>query len=346
MTDLTAAALAALVGGRLLGDGERLIRGIGDLRTAGPDRIGFVRHPRYAPAAAATKAGAVLVAEPLETPASQIVVADVDVAFAKVSSHFHPLPLAKQHSVHPTAVVHPEAQLDAPVSVGPHAVIGKSRIGTGSVVMAGAVVGDGVVLGQGCVLYPHATLYDGVRLGNRVVAHAQVVVGSDGFGYAREGATWIKVPQLGSVVVEDDVELGAGTAIDRGTIGNTRIGARTKLDNLCHIAHNCNIGCDVVMAAGVKIAGSTTIGDRCVFAGSVGIAGHLQIAADVRLGGDTVVLSELLEAGDYMGYPVMKKRRWMRYLHAIGDFLDMRTDYVVRRRNEGKERHGPEREGR
>jgi UDP-3-O-[3-hydroxymyristoyl] glucosamine N-acyltransferase len=332
MTDLTVAALAALVGGRLLGDGERIIRGIGDLRTAGQDRIGFVRHPRYAALAATTQAGAVLLAEPLATSASQIVVGDVDVAYAKVANHFHPQPLATAHAVHPTAVVHPEAMLEAPVQIGPHAVVGKSRIGAGTVLQAGVVVGDGVVMGRGCVLYPHATVYCGARLGDRVVLHAQAVVGSDGFGYAREGTTWIKVPQLGGVVLENDVELGAGTAVDRGTIGDTRIGARSKLDNHCHVAHNCNIGCDVVMAAGVRIAGSTAVGDRCVFAGNVGIGGHLQIAADVRLGGQSVVLRDVREPGDYMGDPLMEKKKWMRHQHAMQEFLEIRTDFVLRQR--------------
>ena len=332
MTHVTVAAIAALVGGRLVGDGEHCIVGIGDLRSAGPDRIGFVRHARYAAAAIASRVGALLVAEPLATAASQIVVADVDVAYAKVATHFHPLPRAQAHSVHPTAIVHPEAKLESPVEIGPRAVVGRCTIGAGTVLMAGAVVGDGAWLGQDCVVYPNATIYHGVRLGNRVVLHANAVVGSDGFGYAREGTTWLKVPQLGAVVVEDDVELGAGTVVDRGAIGNTRIGARCKLDNLCHIAHNCNIGADCVMAAGVKIAGSTTIGDRCVFAGSVGITGHITIAADVRLGGDTTVLEDLLEPGDYMGHPFMEKRRWMRTMRAIRELVDMRADWKAGRR--------------
>jgi UDP-3-O-[3-hydroxymyristoyl] glucosamine N-acyltransferase len=158
------------------------------------------------------------------------------------------------------------------------------------------------------------------------------VIGSDGFGYAREGTTWLKVPQLGTVLVEDDVEFGAGTAIDRGTIGNTRIGARTKMDNHCHVAHNCNIGCDVVMAAGSMVAGSSTVGDRCVFGGNAAAAGHLTIGADVRLGGGTIVLRDLLEAGDYMGCPVMEKRKWMRTQHAFHDLLEMRDSYQAQKR--------------
>jgi UDP-3-O-[3-hydroxymyristoyl] glucosamine N-acyltransferase len=325
MTDLTVAALAAMVNGRLIGDGERCIRGLGDLRSAGPEQIGFVRHLSYAPAAAVTRAGALLVTEPLTTPASQIVVGDVDIAFAKVAGHFHPQPSARQHEVHPTAVVHPEAQLEAPVSVGPRAVVGRCRIGAGSVVMAGAVVGDDAVLGPGCVLYPNATLYHGVRLGARVIVHSNAVVGSDGFGYAHEGERWLKVPQLGTVEIGDDVELGANTAVDRATLGATRIGSGCKIDNLCHIAHNCEIGPNTVMAAGCLVAGSTKLGARCVVGGSVAVSGHLVIGPDVRIAGASAVLQDIAEPGDYMGYPLMDKRQWLRTLQVLRELPERRT---------------------
>jgi UDP-3-O-[3-hydroxymyristoyl] glucosamine N-acyltransferase len=326
MTHVTVAALAELVSGRVLGDAGRRIVGLGDLRSAGPDRIGFVRETRYHAAAKATRAGAVLTATELDTPASQIVVADVDVAYAKVAAHFHPVQRATEHSIHPTAVVDPAAELERPVQIGPRAVLGACRIGAGTVVAAGAVIGDGSVLGRDCHVYPNATLYPGVQLGNRVTVHANAVLGGDGFGYAREGAKWIKVPQLGTTVIDDDVEIGAGTAIDRATLGATHVGARTKIDNLCHIAHNCVIGADCVMAANVGIAGSTTVGDRCVIAGSVGISGHLSIAADVRLGGGSVVLKDVPEAGDYMGHPLMLKRRFLRLLRVLRGLVPDRDD--------------------
>jgi UDP-3-O-[3-hydroxymyristoyl] glucosamine N-acyltransferase len=317
MTETTVAALADLVAGRLIGDGGRRIVGLGDLRTAGPDRIGFVREARYRALAKTTRAGAVLTGAEITTSASQIVVGDVDVAFAKVASHFHPLPRAAALAVHPTAVVDPGAQIDGPVQIGPRAVVGRCRIGAGSVIGAGVVIGDGSSLGRDCLLHPNATIYPGVELGARVIVHSNAVIGSDGFGYAREGSTWVKVPQLGTVVIGDDVEIGAGTAIDRGTLGATRIGPRTKIDNLCHVAHNCSIGADCAMAAGVMIAGSTVVGDRCVFAGNVGISGHVQIGSDVRLAGGTVILRDVPEPGDYMGHPVMKKRRFLRLLRVL-----------------------------
>ena len=326
MTDATVAALASLVGGRLVGDGARVIAGLGDLRTAGPDRIGFVRDASYNALAATTRAGALLSARELQTAASQIVVADVDVAFAKVATHFHPTPRAVEHLVHGTAVVDPGAEIEAPVSIGPRAVVGRCRIGSGSVLMPGVTVGDGARIGRDCVLYPNVVVYPGSQLGDRVILQAGAVVGSDGFGYARDGATWIKVPQLGVVILEDDVELGVGTAVDRGTLGSTRIGARTKLDNLCHIAHNCVVGSDVVMAAGCMIAGSTTVGDRCVLAGSVGVSGHLKIAADVRLGGGSVVLRDVPKAGDFMGHPLLEKRQSFRLLRILRGLVDRSRD--------------------
>lgn len=317
MTEASVAELAELVAGRLVGDGARRIVGLGDLRTAGADRIGFVRDARYAAAAKATRAGALLTESELATAASQIVVDDVDVAYAKVALRFHPVPRAVAHAIHPTAVVDPAAVLEEPVQIGPRAVVGKSRVGAGTVVGAGVVIGDGCSIGRDCFFHPNATVYGAVQIGQRVLVHANAVLGSDGFGYAREAGRWIKVPQLGTTVIEDDVEVGAGTTIDRATLGVTRIGARTKIDNLCHIAHNCTIGQDVAIAANCGIAGSTSVGDRCVIAGNVGISGHLTIGPDVRLGGGTVVLKDVTEPGDYMGHPLLEKRRFLRLLRVL-----------------------------
>lgn len=317
MTEVTVAALAELVGGRLVGDGSRSVVGLADLRTARSDQIGFVRHARYYEMAAATEAGALLALEEFPTKAALIVVPDVDVAYAKVATWFHPLPLANEHRIHPRAWVHPEAQLEAPVMVGANASVGKCRIGAGTSVMAGVTIGDGAVIGKDCLFHPNSCVGHDVVVGDRVILQPGAVVGSDGFGYAREGAKWIKVPQLGTVVLRDDVEVGASTTIDRGTLGVTTIGRGTKLDNLVHIAHNCTIGEDVVMAAGAMVAGSTVLGDRCVLAGQVGISGHLKIASDCRFAGDTVVLKDIEQSGDYMGHPVMAKRKYLRLMREL-----------------------------
>jgi UDP-3-O-[3-hydroxymyristoyl] glucosamine N-acyltransferase len=284
-----------------------------------------VRDSSFQQFAAATRVGAFLTTSELSTSVSQIVVDDVAVAYAKVALHFHPVPKANVHRVHPTAVVDPAAELEAPVEIGPHAVVGRCRIGAGSVVMAGATIGDDCVLGRDTVIHPRATLYHRVRLGDRVIVHAGAVLGSDGFGYALDGTHWIKVPQLGELRIDDDCEIGAGTAVDRGTLGSTHIGARCKIDNLCHIAHNCVLGTDVVAAAGCKVAGSTVIGSRVVLAGGVGISGHLKIADDVRLGGGSIVLQDMPEAGDFMGHPVMEKKQYFRLLRTLRGMAERRT---------------------
>jgi len=319
----TVSSLAALLGGRFVGNGALPIVGVADLRMAGADRIGFVRDVKYRDAARSTRLGALIVYEELDTQAAQIVVEDVALAFAKVALHFHPVPRAKQHSIHPTATVHPEAQLEAPVEIGPNAVLGKVKVGAGTVIMAGAFVGDGTKIGRDCVLYPRVVCYHGLSLGDRVVIHSGAVIGSDGFGYARDGAKWTKVPQLGSVRIDDDVEIGANCTIDRGAIGDTKIGARTKIDNLCHFGHNCVVGEDGAFAGATFVAGSTVFGDRVTMAGHVSIGGHRKIGDDVRIGGNSCVLFDVEEAGDYMGYPLVEKRKWIRLMTAQRDLLEL-----------------------
>ncbi len=336
----TVSSLAGLVGGHVVGDGARCIVGVADLRMASADQIGFVRDQMYREAARASKAGALITYEVLETDAAQIVVADVGLAFAKVALHFHPMPRAHGHSIHPTAVIAPEAEIEGPVEIGPHAVVGRARIGAGAVIMAGASVGDSCRIGRECVLYPRVTCYHGVVFGDRVVIHAGTVIGSDGFGYARDGVRFVKVPQLGSVRIDDDVEIGANCTIDRGTIGDTRIGARTKIDNLCHVGHNCVIGQDCAFAGATFLAGSTVFGDRVILAGHVAVAGHLRIADDVRIGGNSCVLRDVDRSGDFMGHPLMEKKRWFRVLGAQRELLDLQDGVEALRKDLDRLRSG------
>ena len=344
MTELTARALADLVGGRLIGDANRVITGIGDLRHAAPGQVGFVRDPRYAAAAKATRAGALLVSAELETAAVQIVVGNVDAAFVRIAQHFHPMPRAATHAVHPTAVVDPEAVLEAPVSIGANAVVGRSRIGKGSVVMANVTIGDDCELGQDCVLRPGVVLYDLTRTGDRFFAHGNVVIGSDGFGYAPVGHVWEKVPQLGGVRIGDDVEFGAGSVVDRGAVNDTVIGNGCKFDNLCHIAHNAVIGDNCVMAAGSMVAGSTTVGENNVWGGKCGAGGHLTIAAGVRMAGGTQAMKSVRVAGEYMGYPHMDKKTYLRAHKALADLPEIRAWWKAQREQQG-EPHGDQQGG-
>lgn len=321
----TVGSLARLVGGVVHGDAEHVIAGVGDLRFSGKDRIGFLRDPKLTEAARVSQIGALLVAAPVETDANQVVVAEVDVAFARVAQRFHPLPSASTHAVAATACVHPDAFLEAPVDVGPGAVVGKgARIGAGTIIGAGAVVGEDCRVGRASVLYPRVVLYPGVVVGDRVVIHAGAVVGSDGFGYAREkSGAWVKWPQLGTVIVEDDVELGANVTVDRATLGSTRIGRGSKVDNLVHVGHNCQLGEHVAIAALSALAGSVTVGDRVQLGGHTVAGGHIKIAADARIGGNSGIVNDVPDRGDYMGYPLVEKARWARVLRTLGRLPDL-----------------------
>jgi UDP-3-O-[3-hydroxymyristoyl] glucosamine N-acyltransferase len=321
----TVGSLATLVNGVVHGDAARPIVGVGDLRIAGPDRIGFLRNPAYAEAAKVAKIGALIVAEPIETQAAQIVVKSVDAAFARVALQFHPVPVATEHRIEPGAVVHPDAVLEAPVQIGSCAVVEKgARLGAGTVLFAGAVVGAGCRVGRQCTLYARAVLYPGVTLGDRVIVHSGAVVGADGFGYARdEAGAWIKWPQLGDVVIEDDVELGANVTIDRAALGTTRIGRGTKLDNLVHIGHNCVLGEHVAVAGLSALAGSVTVGNRVQIGGHTVSAGHLHLVDDVRIAGNSAIVASVTEPGDWMGSPLMEKGRWLRTMRSLGQLVDI-----------------------
>lgn len=325
----TVEQLAEVVNGTVIGDGTREVRGIATLDAAGPGDIAFVRDAAYRAMAASSAAGAVLVPEDLGIEAVQVVVDDVGGAFARIAQTLHPRPVATTARIHPTAAVDPAAALDDPVEVGPHATIGAgAAIGARSIVHAGAVVGEGVRVGREVILHPRVVLYPGVVLGDRVTIHAGTVVGSDGFGYARQGGSWHRVPQVGGVEIADDVDIGANSAIDCGTMEPTRIGRGTKLDNLIHVGHNCEIGEHNAIAASAALAGSTRLGNDVILAGHVVSAGHLEVAAGTRVGGNSVILRTVDEAGDYMGYPLMRKRQWVRTLHMLEDLIHRRRARV------------------
>lgn len=322
--EATVGELAALVGGTVVGEVAAAMRGVADLRKAGERDVGFVREARYVELARASGAGCIVVPEDLGLRQPQIVVADAHLAFARIATHFHPRPTAHEHAIHATACVDPSAELEPPVAIGPHAMVGAStRIGRGSVLMAGACVGAGVRLGRDCLLYPRVVVYDGVEIGDRVTLHAGCVVGSDGFGYVPDRGAWSKIPQIGTVRIDDDVEIGANTAIDRGALGETRIGAGTKIDNLVHIGHNCVLGRDNAIAGFSAFSGSTVLGDRVTVAGHTVFAGHCKVASDTRIGGNSVVYGDIAEAGDYIGYPLMSKPRWARTLRVLAALADL-----------------------
>jgi UDP-3-O-[3-hydroxymyristoyl] glucosamine N-acyltransferase len=278
----TVASLAQLVGGEVIGEGATTIAGINDLRSAQPDQISFLGNPKYEADAQASRAAAILVSAK-DAPRfsfTRIVVASPSAAFATISALFAPPPVPDEPGVHPTAVVAPDVVLGEGVSVGPHAVLSAGvRVGVGCVIGANCFIGVQSVLGEGTRLHPLVTVRERSVIGARVILHSGVVVGSDGFGYEFDRATsrHVKIPHTGHVQIDDDVEIGANTTIDRGRFGRTHIAEGAKIDNLVQIAHNVTIGAHSIVVAQTGISGSTSLGRYVTLAGQVGLAGHLKI---------------------------------------------------------------------
>ncbi len=284
---LTLAEVAKLVGGTLAGgDPTSFVIGINTLADANVDQLSFLTNPKYARYLKDCQAAAVLIdkdkAAGLNSPLPLILCADAYLAFALLVKHFAPPIPRSARGVHPTAVVEDSAELGDGVSIGANAYIGsKVRLGGGVTIGVGCYIGEGTTLGGESYLHPNVTLREGCVIGARVIIHAGTVIGSDGFGYAKDGAKQVKIPQIGIVEIGDDVEIGANCSIDRAALGVTRIGRGTKIDNLVQIAHNVVIGEDSVIISQVGISGSTELGDRVILAGQTGVTGHLKIGNDV-----------------------------------------------------------------
>jgi UDP-3-O-[3-hydroxymyristoyl] glucosamine N-acyltransferase len=282
--------IAALVAGIVEGDGSREIWGAASLENAGPGDLCFAEGSRAVTRAAHSAAGCILVPEGVRVPGhTTIAVASPKLAFIRAAARLVP-PAATLPGIHPSAVVSPSARLAADVSVGPQAVIEDDvEVGGGSRIGPGVVLGSGSRVGSACVLHPGVTIYPGAWLGDRVVIHAGAVIGSDGFGYVFAEGRYYKFPQIGKVVIEDDVEIGSNTTVDRGSLGTTRIGQGTKIDNLCQIAHNVSIGRHCVIAGMTGISGSTEVGDYVVMGGQVAVGDHVRIEERAVVGGASVI---------------------------------------------------------
>ncbi len=303
---LTVAAIAQRLQGKLEGDGELLISSLSGIREAQPGQLSFIINPRYAPAAANTKASAVIVGEDWQRPcpATLIRVRNPDKAFAEVAQWFAPPPILFPPGIHPSASIAPDAQLGPEIFIGPHCVVeAGAAIGARSILVAGCYIGAHTIIGEDCKFYPQVSVREYARIGNRVIIHNGAVIGSDGFGYTQEGAQRRKIPQIGIVVIGDDVEIGANVTIDRARFGQTRIGHGVKIDNLVQIAHNVVIGDNSVLVAQVGISGSTAIGERTVLAGQVGVTGHLVIGSDVIVGAQSGVSKDVPSGTFVWGSP-------------------------------------------
>jgi UDP-3-O-[3-hydroxymyristoyl] glucosamine N-acyltransferase len=307
--------LAERFGLELRGDGSTPIHGVGTLAGAGAGQLGFLANPKYRKELAATAASAVVLsaddAEGCVVPC--LVAKSPYVAFAKIAALFDAEP-APQPGIHPSAVVAGDAEVDPGAQVGPFTVIGaRSRVAAGAVIGPGCVVGDDCVVGPGCVLVARVTLVARVRLGARVRIHPGAVLGADGFGLAMDAGRWIKVPQLGGVVVGDDAEIGANTTIDRGAIEDTVLDEDVRLDNQIQIGHNVRIGAHTAIAGCSAVAGSAKIGRYCLIGGGVGIVGHLEVCDRVTVTAMSLVTQSITEPGEYSsGMPVQDSRSWRR----------------------------------
>lgn len=307
--------LAEKLSARLVlnGNAPQQVSGLKTLQQATASDLSFLANPKYKAIMQTTKAAAVIISDDMlpDCPTHALVMKNPYLGFAKVGSLFDLAP-ASQPGVHATAVVAETSQIDKTASIGAHVVIGERVvIGPNVVVGANSVLMAGVKLGEATLLKASVTVYHNVLIGKRCIIHSGAVIGSDGFGNANDQGRWIKIPQLGIVVIGDDVEIGANTTVDRGTLGDTEIHSGAKIDNLVQIAHNVVIGEHTAIAAKVGIAGSTSIGKNCMIGGAVGISGHLTIADKVIITGMTMVTHSIHTPGVYSsGIPVKPQAVW------------------------------------
>lgn len=305
---LTVQELARRLDGRVEGDAARVMQGVAALDQAGSDDLSFLSNPRYSAMMKETRAGAVIVNELWqgETSATLIRVKNADAAFAQAAFWLARPPVRFNPGIHPTAVIAEGVQLGRDVYVGPHCVIESgARIGDRTELVAGCYIGQDCEVGPDCRFYPLVSLREYTKVGARVILHNGAVIGSDGFGYVKEAGHWKKIPQVGVVVVGDDVEIGANATVDRARFGVTRIGNGVKIDNLVQVAHNVTIGNDTAIAAQVGIAGSSHIGERVQLGGQAGVGGHLKVGNDSFVGAQAGVTKEVPPATFVSGYPAM-----------------------------------------
>jgi UDP-3-O-[3-hydroxymyristoyl] glucosamine N-acyltransferase len=304
--------IVARLGGALQGDGSVVVRQVGTLLSAGEGQIAFLANPKYRSQLQTTLAAAVILPPQFaaETALPRIVDANSYAYYARVVALLNP-PVKRRSGVHAGAVVHSVLPLSA--SIGDNVVVGEGALfGENVTLYPGCVIGDEVSIGDDSVLYPNVVVYDRCVIGKRAIIQAGAVIGGDGFGFAKEGERWVKIPQIGRVLIGDDVEIGANTSIDRGALDDTLIGNGVKLDNQIQVAHNCSIGDHSALAGCVGIAGSTKIGRRCTIGGAGMISGHLELADDVHISGGTLVGKSLPRAGQYTSvFPLEAHREWL-----------------------------------
>ncbi|HEX8473886.1 MAG TPA: UDP-3-O-(3-hydroxymyristoyl)glucosamine N-acyltransferase [Pyrinomonadaceae bacterium] len=319
--------LASQTSARVEGDAEDIeIVGAAGLDDAATGHVTFLANPRYTPRVQTTRASAIYLSEDAEAPQGIAVLRARDpyLAYTRALRLFHPEP-AFEPSIHPSAVIDATARIGAGVAVGACVVVGRDvEIGAGVRIYPNATIYDGASIGEGSTIHAGACIRENTVVGARVIVHNNAVIGADGFGYAKdEEGHWLKIPQTGRVVVEDDVEIGAGTTIDRASVGETRIARGAKIDNLVQIGHSCTVGEDALLCAQVGLAGSSQIGRRVVLAGQAGVAGHLNIGDDAVITAKSAT-SHNVPAGKILsGIPAFDNREWLRATAAFRRLGDM-----------------------
>lgn len=324
---MTAAEIAAAVGGALNGPGTVTVTSIAPLDRASGDDLSFLATAKYSPLFEVSRAGVVLVTPDLASApgscAARVVVAKPHDALLSLIPRFY-RPPPRVAGVHPTAIVSSSARVGPGATIEAYAVIRDgAELGPNAWVGSHSVVGEGVVIGADVRLFPHVTLYPGVRLGDRVIVHSGARLGSDGFGYVFRGGAHEKIPHVGRCIIGNDVEIGANSAIDRGSIDDTVVGDGTKIDNLVHVGHNVRIGRLCLLMAQVGVAGSSRVEDGAILAGQVGIAGHLTVGAGARLAAQAGVISDIPAGETWGGYPARPHRESLKASAALFKLSDM-----------------------
>ena len=321
---LSVREIAKVIGGRVVGDEQTEISGIGSIGNAGPGDLVFVENIKHLQDALRCAASAIIAgpfAEQESRKKTLLVVGNPRLAFARAAKLFH----KREHrpGIHPSAVVHESAKIGSAVSIEARAVVDENvTLGERTWIGAGSVIGAGVIMGDDCEVYPNVTIYSGTRIGDRVIVHAGAVLGSDGFGYVRDSAAgrYEKFPQIGKLEIEDDVEIGANATVDRGALETTRIGRGTKIDNLVHVGHNVQIGEDVVIAAQSGFSGSVRIERDAIIGGQVGVGDHARIQEGVLLGAQCGVPSNKIVRGKglvFWGTPARPIKEYLKGLAAL-----------------------------
>jgi len=301
----TLAEIAKFVGGEVVGNSKCVITGLSGIKEANEGDLTFLANSKYFPLIKETKASAVITPRDSEVPGKSIIRTDnPSLAFTKVASLFFEGDVFLPQGIHKTAIIAPDATLGKNVSVGPHVVIeSKVKIGNDSVICAGTYIGSGTVIGTSALIYPNVTIRERIVVGDHVIIHSGSVIGSDGFGFISVDGAHQKIPQIGTVVIEDDVEIGANVAIDRARFDKTIIGKGTKIDNLVHIAHNVIIGEHCLIVAQVGVSGSCVIGKNSILAGQAGLAGHLMIGEGAIISAQAGVTKSVPAHTQVSGYP-------------------------------------------